>query len=283
MPPETGGDPYTTTLRGRLLSVGPHIRCGCAVTHSIALATCVACDCPTISKVSHSRRAGALTIREVGRAGIRSRQISAAVRDGHWQRATPAVVVTHALAIDRTTELWVASLHFDGFVLGGTSALEVDGLPTPSSRQIHLIGPRGGQKPPAPNWILHTSTSHVAAATADRPPAANSSMAVVKLTATGRQRSPSCTRRHMGGIQQRLTSLESLRSLCDHSLETLEPLAHVGLSHSSSRVCTQSMNSILRNSASAAGCRSHFDSGNARTHLGARATRTANSSSTTGV
>ncbi len=159
-------------------------------------------------------RAGTLTIRELDKAGIRSRQISAAVRDGHWQRATSAVVVTHSLAIDRTTELWVASLHFDGFALGGTSALELDGFPTPSSRLIHLIGPRGGQKPPVPNWILHTSASHVAAATADRPPAVNSSMAVVQAmrwAVSDRQAVFVAT----WAIQQRLMSLESLRSLCE--------------------------------------------------------------------
>ena len=160
-------------------------------------------------------RAGALTIRELDRAGIRSRQISAAVRDGHWQRATPAVVITHSLAIDRATELWVASLHFDGFALGGTSALEVDGFPTPSSGRIHLIGPRGGQKPPSTSWVLHTSTSHVAANAADRPSAVNSSMAVVQAmqwAVSDRQAVFVAT----WAIQQRLTSLEVLQTLCEH-------------------------------------------------------------------
>ena len=214
MPPETGGDPYTTTLRGRLLSVGPHIQLWMCSYAQHCSSNLRRMRLPNHLQGLALTRAGALTIRELGKAGIRSRQISAAVRDGHWQRATPAVVVTHALAIDRTTELWVASLHFDGFVLGGTSALELDGLPTPSSRQIHLIGPRGGQKPPAPNWILHTSTSHVAAATADRPPAANSSMAVVQAmqwAVSDRQAVFVAT----WAIQQRLTSLESLRSLCE--------------------------------------------------------------------
>lgn len=126
---------------------------------------------PVELRDTSSRQRGVITIRELRAGGIRSRQITAALRDGHWQRATSAVVVTHPLPLDRPTRLWIAAVHFDGFMLAGSSALELSGLPAPNDDRIHLLGRRGGQSAPTSSWKLHTSSSPLTLGSSDGPPA----------------------------------------------------------------------------------------------------------------
>lgn len=186
---------------------------------------------------------GVLTVRSLRGAGVRSRQISNAVRDGHWQRATSAVLVTHPLALNRETWLWIAALHFEGFVLAGTSALELDGFPTPSHGRIHLIGPRGGQSAPRRSWTLHTSAEPLAVVEIDDPGIPRRPPAVGVAAATAQAMGWATTDRQAvfvatWAIQRKLTTLDQLRATLPsrsrnaadvrarHVLEQIDPGVH---------------------------------------------------------
>lgn len=101
---------------------------------------------------------GLITIRQLARAGFRGDCVTRRVIHGDRARMTSSIVRVSLLPMDRPTELWVASLHYEGAYLAGSSALEIEGLPQPKDGAIHLVGARSGRVSPLPQCVMHTQS-----------------------------------------------------------------------------------------------------------------------------
>jgi hypothetical protein len=107
-----------------------------------------------------TQQAGLLSSSQLAADGFRRRDVDLRVARGDWRRVSDRVIAVHAQDLDRRSQLWAASLHFDCCGLAGPSVLEVLGMPEPHDHRIHVIGPRAGRLPPMANCVVHTSTAH---------------------------------------------------------------------------------------------------------------------------
>lgn len=118
---------------------------------------------PAVRALAAQQR-GLLTMPQLADAGFRRRDVHLRIARGEWRRVTDAVIVLQALAPDRATTLWAASLHFHRAALAGSSALEILGLPAPVDGRIHILSPRQGLQPPFPGCVVHYRRDFVPAA-----------------------------------------------------------------------------------------------------------------------
>lgn len=86
-------------------------------------------------------------------------QVRTELRRGRWQRPVRGVVVCHNGPLTRDEELAVAvCVGPPGTVLGGSSALELDGMTGFVDRVPSIVLPEGARRPPAPAMTVHWST-----------------------------------------------------------------------------------------------------------------------------
>lgn len=105
------------------------------------------------------RQDGLVNTVQAGRFGLRRRDLQRRVDRHGWQWITQNVVATQLTPLSRNGALFAAALHFQGCGLGGSSALELLGLPQPHDGLIHVIGSPAGRIAPMPKVVLHTSTT----------------------------------------------------------------------------------------------------------------------------
>ncbi len=163
---------------------------------------------PTLLRLANTQ-AGVLTTTSLAAAGFRRRDIDLRVRRGEWQWLTPNVVLIQATPPPRVARLTAAGLHYGHCILGGSSALEMCGLPEPLDGRIHLVGPHAGRLAPLSGAVLH-SAKDLPAPTRDET-RVDPVRAVVQALTWGSSRRSSIFQA-LWAIQRGLVSFEAVQS-----------------------------------------------------------------------
>lgn len=160
-----------------------------------------------------SKQAGVLHHDQLAQFGMRVRDVDRRIHAGLWQRISTKCVVTYAVPLMRTSQLWAASLHHERVGLTGVSALEVAGMPPPHDGSILLLGPRGTRQPPfaACTIVSHPSPAFVADGGPTRTSVPLSVVHAMAYARSLRQAVFYCT----AAVQRQLTDLDAVR----HELE----------------------------------------------------------------
>ena len=117
---------------------------------------------PELHKLALSQQ-GVLSMRQLAQANFRRRDIERRVERGAWRWETQSVVAMQLAPLSRHGKLWVAALHYENCALGGSSVLELHGLPTPKDEVIHIVGRPAGRTTPMNGCRVHSATDFVVA------------------------------------------------------------------------------------------------------------------------